>query len=167
MQSVTLSHVVVAAVASVLAAVISAYLTHWFTVRREREKAVTEYRLKAYSDLLNGASRLATARRLGRTSDDEAELAALNDAKTRICVAAPIEVVKALGEFWLQGGTLELEHEILAFTRLCTSIRHSLGHERRDAARVAFSNILFKLEPASYSYKVEKASREKPTDLTG
>lgn len=143
------------------------WANHRATQRRNREDERQEFLLKAYADFVNAAARLATARRMGRTSDEEAELVALNDAKTRICIVAPIEIVSALGEFWLQGGTLELEHEILAFTRLCTAIRHSLGHDHRDAVRAEFSNILFKLEPSSYSYKVEDAQHAKAADLSG
>jgi hypothetical protein len=53
-------------------------------------------RLKAYTDFINAVSRIVSARRKGHTEDELNELAALNDAKTRICICADKGVVEAL-----------------------------------------------------------------------
>lgn len=93
---------------------------------------------------------------MGHTADelDELdELAALNDAKTRICICAEASVVEALVEFWENGGTLEQESEILAFTRFCMRVRESLGYTRYDIHGLNISKTLFKLQPATYSFK--------------
>jgi len=51
-----------------------------------------------------------------------------------------------------QGGTLEREQEILAYTRLCQSMRVSIGSDPLGLD-VRLSDILFKLEPSTYSYR--------------
>ena len=117
---------------------------------------LAEFRLKAYTDFINAASRLVSARRLGEISDEIKEIALLNDAKTRICICAEAPVVRALVEFWEHGGTLEKEREILAFTRFCMLIRESLGGRASDLNDINISQTLFKLQPATYSYLKEK-----------
>ena len=152
----------IAALLSLLSALIVAVLSHVFTMRRNRQDELAELRLKAYADFINAASRLVAARRLGQVIDEIAELAALNDAKTRICVCANAAVIAALADFWEHGGTLERESEILAFTRLCMTIRESLGNSPRELHGVKLSNLLFKLQPSTYSFKyaVERSRQE-------
>lgn len=150
----------VAALLSLLSALIVAILSHVFASRRRRRDELAELRLKAYADFINEATRLVAARRMGRVVDEIEELAALNDAKTRILVCADAPVVQALAEFWEHGGTLEKESEILAFTRLCMRIRESLGNTRHDINDVSISNVLFRLQPSTYSYKVATKSSQ-------
>ena len=114
-------------------------------------------RLKAYGDFLQAASRLVAARRLGKKNDELEELAALNDAKARICVCAEAAVVEALADFWLAGGTLEREQEILAFKRLCVEMRESLGNRRHDVAMLRLSDTLFRLEPSAFSFRADRS----------
>jgi len=109
-------------------------------------------RLNAYRDFIRATSHLVAARRAGRTSDELQELGALNDAKTRICICSERPVVEALERFWLQGGTLEKEQEILAFTHLCRAMRASLGNERLPLD-IRLSDVVFRLEPSTYSYR--------------
>ena len=109
-------------------------------------------RLDAYSDFLKAISFLVSARRSGRIQDEISELGALNDAKSRICVCADAGVVEALESFWLQGGTLEKEQEILAYTRLCRMMRESLGKDDLSL-EIRLSDILFRLEPSTFSYR--------------
>lgn len=114
-------------------------------------------RLDAYKDFINSTSLLFSARRTGRTQDEIAELGALNDAKTRICICADTKVVECMQNFWLQGGTLEKEQEILAFTRLCRAMRESLGRKKLNFD-IKLSDVLFRLEPSTYSYKESRKS---------
>ena len=143
-----------AALLSIASAITVAFLSHALTSRRKQRDELAEFRLKAYTDFINAASRLVSARRLGEISDEIKEIALLNDAKTRICAEAP--VVRALAEFWEYGGTLEKEYEILAFTRFCMLIRESLGGRASDLNDINISQTLFKLQPATYSYLKEK-----------
>lgn len=67
-------------------------------------------------------------------------------------MCADAQVVEALESFWLQGGTLEKEQEIIAYTRLCRVMRKSLGRDRLTH-EIRLSDILFRLEPSTYSYR--------------
>jgi len=150
------SSVAIASILSLLSAVLVAVLSHFFSSYRQRRDELAEMRLKAYTDFINAASRLVSARRSGRTEDALDDLAALNDAKTRICVCAEAKVVEALIEFWNAGGTLEGEHEVVAFTRLCRYIRESVGNKRYDLRDLPISKTLFKLEPSNFSFRMRK-----------
>lgn len=143
---------------SLVSAVIVAIVAHRLADRRARADELASMRLKAYGDFLQAASRLVAARRLGKKNDELDELAALNDAKTRICVCAEVAVVEALAEFWLAGGTLEREQEVLAFKRLCVVMRESLGNRRHDIAMLRLSDTLFRLEPSAFSFRTDRSA---------
>lgn len=143
---------VLAALLALIAGLIGAVFGHMLAERKSRRDELAKMRLEAYSDFIRATSHLVAARRAGRTKDQLQELGALNDAKARICICSDSAVVEAMERFWLQGGTLEKEQEILAFTRLCRSMRASLGNERLGAD-IRLSDVLFKLEPATYSYR--------------
>lgn len=147
---------VFATVLSLASAVVVALVAHWLADQRTRGNELASMRLKAYGDFLQAASRLAAARRLGKKNDELEELSALNDAKSRICVCAEAAVVEALGEFWLAGGTLEQEQEILAFNRLCVAMRESMGNRRNDIAKLLLSDTLFRLEPSTFSFRADR-----------
>lgn len=149
----------VASLISLLTAVVVAVLSHIFSEKRNRSDELAEMKLRAYCDFINAASRLVSARRLGHTGSEVDELAALNDAKTRICICAEAQIVEALADFWKHGGTLEREQEILAFSRFCRLIRESFGHKRHDILNVDLSGTLFRLEPSTYSYRGNPAER--------
>jgi hypothetical protein len=150
--------VTLSAVLSLITAVIVAVMGHLLSARRDRRNQLAELRLNSYSDFIQAAVRLAAARRLGKTRDEHEELGTLNAAKTRICVCGDAPVVEALTKFWQAGGTLEQESEILAFTRLCTRMRESLGNARHDLGMIEMSDTLFRLEPSSYSYRAERGA---------
>lgn len=144
--------ITLAAILSLIAGLIGAAFGHVLSEKKSRNDELAKMRLDAYVDFLKAISFLVSARRSGRTQDELAELAALNDAKARICVCADAAVVEALESFWLQGGTLENEFEILAYTRLCSAMRQSLGRDRL-AYEIRLSDVLFRLEPSTYSYR--------------
>jgi hypothetical protein len=146
------------ALLSIIAALIGAIFGHNLSERKSRNDELAKMRLDAYNDFLRSISQLVTARRTGRTQDESEELAILNDAKARICVCAEAPVVEAMEEFWLQGGTLEKEHEVLAFSRLCRAMRASLGRDLLSPD-IRLSEILFKLEPSTYSYRVARETK--------
>lgn len=152
--------VAIASLLSLCSALIVALASHFFAVRKKQHDQLAEARLKAYTDFINSTSRLMAARRTGRTEDELDELAALNDAKTRICLCAEKPVVEALIEFWNAGGTLENELEVINFKNLCLRIRESLGNEWKDIAALPISDTLFKLEPSNYSYRATRGNAE-------
>jgi type II secretory pathway pseudopilin PulG len=145
----------VAALLSISGALIVAILSHVLSQRRRQRDELAELQLKAYSDFITAISRLIASRRLGQKTDSIEDLAKLNDAKTRICLCAPASVVHALAEYWEQGGTLELEGEVLAFTRFCWAVRESLGSEDLRLKGFDLSHTLFRIEPATFSFKAD------------
>lgn len=136
--------ITLAAILSLVTGLIGAVFGHALSEKKSRNDELAKMRLDAYTDFLKATSLLVSARRSGRTQDEIAELGALNDAKARICVCADAEVVEALESFWLQGGTLEKEQEIIAYTNLCRAMRESLGRDRL-AYEIRLSDILFSL----------------------
>src|SRR5690554_2971035 len=148
--------ITLAALLSLIAGLIGAGFGHVLSERKSRNDELAKMRLDAYSDFLRATSHLVSARRVGRTQDELVELGAINDAKARICVCADAPVVEALSRFWLQGGTLEKEQEIIAFAHLCRAMRKSLGRDGLPLD-VGLSDILFKLEPSTYSFRSSRA----------
>ncbi|MES2189783.1 MAG: hypothetical protein V4454_06640 [Pseudomonadota bacterium] len=149
------------AILSLCSALVVAVLSHLLSTQRKQRDELAELRLKAYTDFINAASRLVSARRLGKTDDALDDLALLNDAKTRICICAEPQIVHALAKFWEEGGTLEKENEILAFTRFCMQVRASLAGKPNDLGSFDMSNTLFRLQPSRYSFK--SSPRPSPT----
>jgi hypothetical protein len=141
-----------AALIAVITGLIGAVFGHVLSEQKSRKDELARMRLDAYCDFIRASSHLVAARRAGRTTDAIVELGSLNDAKTRICICSDVSVVEAMERFWLQGGTLEKEQEILAFAHLCRSMRASLGSERLPVDS-KLSEVLFKLEPSTYSYR--------------
>ncbi|WP_447936643.1 hypothetical protein [Thermomonas fusca] len=145
-----------AAMLSGVSVLLGVALGHILSARRARQDELAALRTAAYVDFVRSASLLFTARRVGRTEDEVEELAHLNDAKTRILLSGDPVVLKSLERFWLQGGTLEKEQEILAFRDLCDDMRASLGKER-VSLQMDLAGVLFKVQPSTYSYKVHGA----------
>ncbi|WP_133256765.1 hypothetical protein [Nitrincola tibetensis] len=143
-----------AAILSLITGLVGAVFGHVLSEKKSRNDELAKMRLDAYTDFLKATSLLVSARRSGRIQDEIVELGALNDAKSRICVCADAGVVEALESFWLQGGTLEKEQEILAYTRLCRAMRESLGRDGLST-EIRLSDILFRLEPSTFSYRRE------------
>ena len=145
----------VAALLALITGLIGAAFGHMLAERKSRRDELAKMRLDAYADFIRATSHLLSARRAGRTKDEFQELGELNDAKVRICICSDRSVVEAMERFWLQGGTLEKEQEILAFTNLCRVIRESLGNDRL-CLNVRLSDVLFRLEPSTYSYRISR-----------
>ncbi|RAU17292.1 hypothetical protein DN062_14120 [Nitrincola tibetensis] len=146
--------ITLAAILSLITGLVGAVFGHVLSEKKSRNDELAKMRLDAYTDFLKATSLLVSARRSGRIQDEIVELGALNDAKSRICVCADAGVVEALESFWLQGGTLEKEQEILAYTRLCRAMRESLGRDGLST-EIRLSDILFRLEPSTFSYRRE------------
>lgn len=141
---------------SIISGLISALFVHLLAGRKSCKDELAKMRLEAYSDFLRASSRLVSARRTGEIINKLDDLGPLNEAKMRICVCADGRVVQALESFWLQGGTLERESEILAYAQLCQAMRESLGRDRVGPS-VRLSEILFRLEPSTYSHRAHSS----------
>lgn len=141
----------------VIAAFIAAFVTHHLATSRMKKSDLSKFQVEAYSDFIAAVSRLAVSRRLGDSTNENVDLGALNDAKSRIITSGDPDVVKALIHFWEQGATLEREQEILAYQRLTQIMRASLGHKKHDLFDLKISDALFKLEPSSYSFRGDQA----------
>lgn len=115
--------------------------------RRNKEKEhLHDLQSKAYVDFLSSVSNVAVAQRVGDRVAVSSSLAALADAKSRICVYGSAEVVKQLAIFIRAGATLQTESEILAFTKLCLAMRLAAGMKRFDVLSADISQVLFSLE---------------------
>lgn len=145
-----------AALLALITGLIGAIFGHLLAGRKSRRDELAKMRLEAYNDFIRATAHLVVARRAGRTKDELQELGALNDSKARICVCSDCLVVEALERFWLQGGTLEEEQEIMAFTHLCRAMRASLGNGRLSPD-IRIPDVLFKHEPSTYSFRGSRA----------
>ena len=143
---------------SIVSAVIAALITHYLTLSRIKKSDLARIQNEAYSAFISAATRLAVSRRLGDTENEYSLLVELNEAKSRILTCGTPEVVSSMSKFWAHGATLEREQEILAFKNLVLNMRTYLGHKKHDILDVDISDIIFKLEPSSYSYKQKNTS---------
>lgn len=145
---------------SFLSSLIAGFVAHYLATSRMKLSELSKFQSAAYTDFIGSSARLAVARRLGDTSNENFDLAELNDAKARIIACGHREVVEALVKFWELGGTLEREPEILAFNNLIQVIRKCLGHKAHDVYDLDISKSLFKLEPQSFSFKAQKSANK-------
>jgi len=101
---------------------------------------------RAYSDFLNATSQIAVAQRLGQTEIVKTELSKLADAKSRICIYGDAPVIHLMAKFLRNGGTLQTEREIVAFSQLCISFRESSIMRKCDINPADISQLLFSLD---------------------
>jgi len=142
---------------SFISSIIAACMAHYFATSRIQKNELSKFQIQAYSDFLIATSRLAVARREGDTTNENIDIAALNDAKSRVIVCGHREVVQAMLKFWRAGTTLELESGILAYSNMVQIMRESIGHKKHDLHDLDISDAIFKLQPSNYSYKAEKS----------
>ncbi len=142
---------------SVISSILAACLTHYLATSRMKKNELSKFQVQAYSDFLIATSKLAVVRRAGDVTNENVDVAELNDAKSRIIVCGHKEVVEAMLKFWRTGATLELERGLLAYQRMVQIMRKNLGHKEFDLHDLDIADAVFKLEPSSYSYKAENA----------
>lgn len=138
--------VIIAPVIGLMGILVGAFLQAYFTQKNNSHKNLSELQNKAYADFLNSASSIAVAQRTGDRDKVNSELAKLADAKSRICVYGDSNVINRLAEFIRQGGTLQTEQEILAFTRLCITIRTAVGLDKDKVFSSDISQLLFSVD---------------------
>ncbi|MCE9685700.1 hypothetical protein LZP73_05650 [Shewanella sp. AS16] len=145
---------------SFISSIIAAFLAHFLATTRSKKSELLKFQIQSYSDFLAAASRVAVSRRIGSITDENVDLVALNDAKSRIITCGNVEVVEALIHFWNMGGSLEREQEILAYKNLTQLMRSSLGHKQHDMFDLKVSDALFKLEPSSFSFRSKQTANK-------
>ena len=133
-------------VIGVLGVVVGALLQGFFNRKNQVASSLSELQNKAYSDFLNSVSKIAVAQRKDQRTAVTEELSNLADAKSRICVYGNASVVHHLADFLRAGGTLQTEHEILSFTRLCLQIRGSVGMHDKELYSSDISQLLFSID---------------------
>lgn len=137
----------ITALLSILGVGVGATLQWWFAKRGNEHKHFLELRYRAYSDFIEAASKLVSARRSGQSSAEVELLAKLTDAKARICIYGEEPVIKRLAEFFAAGASFETESGILSFTRFCLDIRRSVGIKDKTLLSVEMSQLLFGISP--------------------
>lgn len=138
--------IILAPVTGLFGILVGAFLQAYFTRRNQKSNHFSELQNKAYADFLNAASSVAVFQRLGQREKVSDELARLADAKSRICIYGDSTVIKKMAEFFRNGGTLQTESEILSFTRLCLSIRDSVGFKKDRLFSTDISQLLFSVD---------------------
>ncbi len=146
--------------ASLITGFCAGLVAHKFASKRNRENDLANFKLQAYSDFIESASKVAASRKMGNVESDLEDISKMNDAKNRIILSGEKAVIESVIKFWERGGTLEKESELLAFRDLTNNMRESLGHDRRDLFGVELTDTIFQLEPSSYSYRSEKSAPE-------
>ena len=131
---------------SLIGVIVGAILQYYLTHISQKDSRLSEWRNTAYADFINAASIVATAQRHGKREVVTEQLGKLSDAKARICVYGDAEVIKDLADFWRHGATLQTESEILAFTRVCLTIRKSLGVPGEMIHSPDISQLLFSVD---------------------
>ncbi len=141
-----ISPVIFASLVGLLGVATGAWLQAYLTKKNNQKSKLSELQNSAYADFLNAASSIAVAQRVGDRDRVTSELAALADAKARICIYGHSTVIHELAKFIRAGGTLQKESEILSFTRLCLRIRESAGMTNQSIPLTYISQLLFHVE---------------------
>jgi len=136
----------IAIIGSLLGVIVGAILQSHLVRKNQKDTRLSEWRNTAYTDFINAATLVATAQRHGKRDVVSEHLARLSDAKARICVYGDAAVIGELAEFWRHGATLQTESEILAFTRVCLTIRKSLGVSGKQINSPDISQLLFSVD---------------------
>jgi hypothetical protein len=136
----------IAIIGSLLGVIVGAILQSYLVRRNQKDNRLLEWRNTAYTDFINAATLVATAQRHGKRDVVSEHLARLSDAKARICVYGDAFVIAELAEFWRHGATLQTESEILAFTRVCLTIRKSLDVSGTATNLPDISQLLFSID---------------------
>ena len=101
--------------------VIGAGLHYLFSRSGERLKQLEASRSQAYVDYLRCVAQIAKARDDQKTRGEL--LAALADAKTRVCMYGSIKVIRALADFEKGGSVLTAPDSIQRFLEICHEVR--------------------------------------------
>ena len=67
-------------IVSLISSVIAAFLAYYLATLRMKRAELSKFQIEAYSNFTAAAARLAVARSTGDTTDENIDLAALNDA---------------------------------------------------------------------------------------
>lgn len=114
------------ALVSVLGVIVGAILQYLFTRHLEGQRHHRERRAQAYADYLKAVSEQA---QLGSQLHPEAHDidARAADAKCRICLYGPLEVVQAFADFERIGAIMTTPEQAEAFTKMVAAMRADSG----------------------------------------
>ncbi len=136
----------VAPITGLFGVLFGAAIQAWFTRKNQDRNFLNEQRNKAYADFLNAASKIAVSQRLGNSNEVTDALAQLADSKSRICIYGDTNVIEKMAAFLRNGGTLQTESEIIAFTQLSYAMRKSVGFDNSKMNIADISQLLFSID---------------------
>lgn len=124
----------------VIGIIVGASLQYFFSKSGERRKQLEALKTQAYVDYLRSAAQIG---HLGRSDSSKRIeiMAALADAKTRICIYGSAKVIAALASFEKAGPDLNSLNSREKFLAVCIEMRHqSLGDS--EAMKAENLNLL-------------------------
>ena len=108
---------------TIIGVVIGSFLTHFFTMSRERQRIVVEQKTTAYSDFLKGFADITISQREKNERNGASALALLTGAKARTLVCGSNDVVTSLTNFFGKGGELDTPEKKSAFEAIVEAMR--------------------------------------------
>ena len=131
------------AILPVIGVIIGASLQYYFSKSGERRKQLEGVRSQAYVDYLRSVAQIAQLSKGGDLQKRNEMLAALADAKTRICVYGAASVIKALAAFEKDGAVLNSPDSMERFLSLCREMRQQSLEKAGAVADNDLSLIMF------------------------
>jgi hypothetical protein len=114
------------ALVSVVSVIVGAFLQYIFTRHLENQRHHRERRAQAYADYLRAVCDQA---QLGNQLHPEAHevYARTADAKCRICLYGPANIVQAFADFERLGATMKTPEQMGTFTKMVAAMRSDSG----------------------------------------
>jgi hypothetical protein len=126
----------------VIGILIGASLQYFLSKSSDRRKQLEILKNQAYVDYLRSVAQIALLGRSNSNKRDEL-LAALADAKARICVYGSAKVIEALASFERGGAVLDSHDSIEKFLTLCNEMRLQAVGESEIVQAENLSSVLF------------------------
>ena len=126
----------------VIGVIIGVSLQYFFSKSGERRKQLEASRSEAYVDYLRSVAQIAKVARSDSKKRGEV-LAAVADAKTRICVYGAASVITSLAAFEKGGPVLDSPDSTARFLELCNEMRRQNLGKAEAVAVDDLSLILF------------------------
>lgn len=133
---------IVTALLPMVGVIIGAGLQYLFSRSGERRKQLEALRNQAYVDYVRCVAQLANAKKEDASKRAEL-LAALADAKTRICIYGSSKVIRALADFEKSGSVLSSADSIKRFLEICHEVRRQGLRDTGSIGAEDLSIVLF------------------------
>ena len=108
---------------SITSIILGASLQYWFSRRSSGETHFRTLKTDAYVDFLSSISKVTIFQRHGDTQREREAIAAMMDAKARICIYGEKEVVSALATFWSLGAVIDTPERVDSFINIVQAMR--------------------------------------------